>query len=219
MTYRLAPTIRSSRSASARFTLASVERCLARIDCREQVFNPFIFARIPLRSRGSGSPSARAGWQPQHLVAENRGRTVLGLSPAISRALARRYVSITAGRSHELRRQLLSEASVSVPFTPDGTAAALPQGESETVETGLQPAWSNCAGWPTPLGPPDLPDPIRMRLLGAHGFLQRTDQQFPLGKRRLCRFRGLPGGLARASARRYERHPAGSQCMARRSGP
>src|ERR1043166_4853800 len=38
-------------------------------DCRDQVFNPFISHAFLCALEASGSAVARAGWQPQHLVA------------------------------------------------------------------------------------------------------------------------------------------------------
>src|SRR5437868_681563 len=48
---------------------------------QEQAFNPFIAHDFLRALEASGSATARAGWQPQHLVAEDAGGGVLGVAP------------------------------------------------------------------------------------------------------------------------------------------
>ncbi len=150
----------------------------------EPPFNPFVAHDFLSALEASGSAVARAGWQPQHLVAETPGGDVVGVAPCYLKSHSRgEYVFDHAWADAYERAggNYYPKLQVSVPFTPatGRRLLARPGRDQEMVQAGL------AAG---------LIELTRLRkassahltflteaewnLLGARGFLQRTDQQF-----------------------------------------
>jgi len=153
-------------------------------DCRDQVFNPFISHAFLSALEASGSAVARAGWQPQHLVAETGDGTVLGVVPCYLKSHSRGEYVFDHGWAEAYEHaggNYYPKLQVSVPFTPATGRRLLvrPGPESETVETGLAAGLVELCRLrdASSVHLTFLTEP-EWRLLGAHGFLQRTDQQF-----------------------------------------
>jgi predicted N-acyltransferase len=151
---------------------------------RDVPFNPFIAHDFLSALEASGSATARAGWQPQHLVAETAGGSVLGVAPCYLKSHSRGEYVFDHGWADAYERaggHYYPKLQVSVPFTPvtgrrllvrpdagtDVVRAALAAGLIEL--TRLRDASSVHLTF--------LTEP-EWRFLGAQGFLQRTDQQF-----------------------------------------
>ena len=159
----------------------------------------------------SGSATARTGWQPQHLVAETDDGAVLGVGALLSEIpLARRIrvrspagprptsapaaATIRSSRSRcRSRRRPAGGCWSPVRQTPTGCAQA-----SRRPDRTLPAARGV-------LGACHLPPETEWRLLGEHGYLQRTDQQFHWENARLRDLRRFPRGARGAQA---QDHPA-----------
>jgi uncharacterized protein len=148
------------------------------------VFNPFIAHDFLAALEASGSAVARAGWQPQHLIAETPAGEVVGVAPCYLKSHSRgEYVFDHAWADAYERAGgcYYPKLQVSVPFTPatGRRLLARPGSDHEIVQAGLAAGLIELArlrdassAHLTFLTEPEW------RLLGAQGFLQRTDQQF-----------------------------------------
>ena len=148
----------------------------------QQPFNPFTSHDFLWALEASGSAVARAGWQPQHLVAETDG-AVLGVAPCYLKSHSRGEYVFDHGWAEAYERaggDYYPKLQVAVPFTPvPGRRFLARAGDNAVAEAAL------AAG---------LVELTRMReassahltfltetewrFLGEQGFLQRTDQQF-----------------------------------------
>jgi predicted N-acyltransferase len=151
---------------------------------QEREYSPFISHAFLHALEASGSATARTGWQPQHLVAETADGCLLGVLPCYLKSHSRGEYVFDHGWADAYERaggQYYPKLQVSVPFTPvmgrrllaghgsrtESLQQALAAGlvelcrmrgaSSVHVTFATQPEW---------------------RLLGQHGFLQRTDQQY-----------------------------------------
>jgi predicted N-acyltransferase len=147
-------------------------------------YNPFISHDFLHALEASSSATARAGWQPQHLVAQDAKGAVLGAVPCYLKSHSRGEYVFDRGWAEAYERaggQYYPKLQVSVPFTPatgrrllvrpgplakavqDGLTAGLLElcrrhdASGVHVTFATEPEWSYLAG---------------------NGFLQRTDQQF-----------------------------------------
>jgi predicted N-acyltransferase len=165
-------------------------------------FNPFTCHDFISALEASGSAVARAGWQPQHLVAETSDGTVLGVAPCYLKNHSRGEYVFDHGWAEAYERaggDYYPKLQVAVPFTPvtgrrllvrsgtDGTTAeaALTAGLVEL--TRMRDASSAHL---TFLTQPEW------RFLGEQGFLQRTDQQFHWENNQYRTFDDFLGALA-----------------------
>src|SRR5437764_9935691 len=88
---------------------------------QDRPYNPFISHAFLSALDASGSATARAGWQPQHLVAETEDGAVLGAAPAYLKSHSRdEYVFHAAWAEAYDRagRSYSPNVQVSVPVTP-----------------------------------------------------------------------------------------------------
>src|SRR5262249_19190780 len=88
---------------------------------REEGFNPFISHDFLSRLEASGSVAARAGWQPQHLVAEHAEGDVVGVAPCYLKSHSRGEYVFDHGWAEAYERaggSYYPKLQVSVPFTP-----------------------------------------------------------------------------------------------------
>lgn len=95
----------------------------AKIKCLSQntPHNPFISHDFLHALEASGSATARAGWQPQHLVAEKPDGTILGAVPCYLKSHSRGEYVFDGGWAEAYERaggQYYPKLQVSVPFTP-----------------------------------------------------------------------------------------------------
>ena len=155
-----------------------------KVKSQEQTYNPFISHEFLNALEASASATARAGWQPQHLLAERADGTLAGAAPCYLKSHSRGEYVFDRGWAEAYERaggDYYPKLQVSVPFTPatgrrllvrpgpdaEATRAALTAGllelcrrhEASSVHVTFMPE-PDCA------------------YLASQGFLRRTDQQF-----------------------------------------
>ena len=165
-------------------------------------FNPFIAHDFLSALEASGSAVARAGWQPQHLVAETEGGTVLGVAPCYLKSHSRGEYVFDHGWAEAYERaggSYYPKLQVAVPFTPATGRRLLvrPGADTTNVQAGL------AAGLVELTRLRDASSAhltflteAEWRFLGAQNFLQRTDQQFHWENRHYATFDDFTGALA-----------------------
>jgi uncharacterized protein len=147
-------------------------------------FNPFISHHFLAALEASGSAVARAGWQPQHLVAETTGGDIVGVAPCYLKSHSRGEYVFDAGWAEAYERaggSYYPKVQVSVPFTPvTGRRLLVPRGpEAHAVQAGLAAGLVElCRLREASSVHLTFLTESEWRLLGNHGFLQRNDQQF-----------------------------------------
>src|SRR3569833_2913154 len=150
----------------------------------ELPYNPFISHAFLHALEASSSAVARAGWQPQHIVAEGADGAVIGAVPCYLKSHSRGEYVFDRGWAEAYERaggQYYPKLQVSVPFTPAGGRRLLvrPSPGAGKIRDGL------IAGLLELCRRHDassvhftfLTEPDWKALVG-HGFLHRTDQQF-----------------------------------------
>jgi predicted N-acyltransferase len=147
-------------------------------------YNPFISHAFLLALEASASATARAGWQPQHLVAESSDGAIAGVVPCYLKSHSRGEYVFDGGWAEAYERaggSYYPKLQVSVPFTPaTGRRLLVARGpEADSVRGGLAAGLIELARLreASSVHVTFAPEP-EWRLLGERGFLQRTDQQF-----------------------------------------
>jgi uncharacterized protein len=165
-------------------------------------FNPFIAHDFLAALEASGSAVARAGWQPQHLVAETANGSVLGVAPCYLKSHSRGEYVFDSGWADAYERaggEYYPKLQVSVPFTPVTGRRLLvrPDAESETVRATLAAGLIELTRLreASSVHLTFLPE-ADWRFLGEQGFLQRTDQQFHWENAGYGSFEDFLGALA-----------------------
>jgi uncharacterized protein len=171
-------------SRAATLQPESEESNQTQCDSPDIPYNPFISHDFLHSLEASGSATARAGWQPQHLLAEAADGTLLGVVPCYLKSHSRGEYVFDRGWAEAYERaggEYYPKLQVSVPFTPATGRRLLvrPSPDADRVRTGL------IAGLLELCRKRDassvhftfLPEPECQALIG-HGFLHRTDQQF-----------------------------------------
>jgi hypothetical protein len=151
---------------------------------QEYPYNPFISYDFLYSLEASGSATARAGWQPQHLLAEGAGGEIVGVVPCYLKSHSRGEYVFDRGWAEAYERaggRYYPKLQVSVPFTPVTGRRLLvrPGPSAEAVRTGLVAGLVEVCRRheASSVHVTFLPE-AEWRCLGARGFLQRTDQQF-----------------------------------------
>src|SRR3954471_2267046 len=147
-------------------------------------YNPFISHAFLHALEASGSATARAGWQPQHLVAETDDGAVLGAVPAYLKSHSRGEYVFDAGWAEAYERaggSYYPKVQVAVPFTPAAGRRLLvpPSENANTIRQGLASGLIELANLRdgSSVHVTFAPE-NEWRMLGELGFLQRNDQQF-----------------------------------------
>ncbi len=164
-------------------------------------YNPFISHEFLSALEASGSATARTGWQPQHLLAENEDGTVHGAVPCYLKSHSRGEYVFDHGWADAYERaggNYYPKLQVSVPFTPATSRRLLvaPDAAPE-VRPGLIAGlielcrMREASSIHATFMPQD-----QWELFGAHGFLQRTDQQFHWENGGYATFEDFLGALA-----------------------
>src|SRR4029077_8255703 len=150
----------------------------------------------------SGSAVARAGWQPQHLVAEDEGGHVLGVAPCYLKSHSRGEYVFDRGWAEAYERaggDYYPKLQVSVPFTP-ATARRLlpaPAPRSHEVEAALAQGLVELTRLREASSAHVTFMPEReWHFLAERGFLKRTDQQFHWENAGYATFDDFLGALA-----------------------
>ncbi len=147
-------------------------------------YNPFVSYEFLTALEASQSATARTGWQPQHLVVQDKGGRMLGAAPCYLKSHSQGEYVFDHGWADAYERaggRYYPKLQVSVPFTPatGPRLLARPGPQAASVKATL------AAGLVALCGQRDassvhatfLPED-EWRLLATQGFLQRTDQQF-----------------------------------------
>lgn len=146
--------------------------------------NPFISHDFLRCLEASGSATARTGWQPQHLIAEDQDGTVLGAVPTYLKSHSRGEYVFDRGWAEAYERaggDYYPKLQVSVPFTPATGRRLLvrPDADVETLRSGLAAGLielcrrHHASSVHVTFMPED-----EWNFLADCGFLKRTDQQF-----------------------------------------
>src|SRR6266508_893925 len=164
-------------------------------------YNPFISHDFLSALEVSQSVRARAGWQPMHLIAEEARGEVIGAVPCYAKSHSRGEYVFDHGWAEAYERaggSYYPKLQVSVPFTPG------------TARRGRARASRRCAHRRLPalrrvLGSRHLSHRAGMGAPGRARLPQTHSPAVPLGKRRLCQLRRVPGGACLAQTKD---HPA-----------
>jgi predicted N-acyltransferase len=178
---RSAPGAQPAAPCPARTDLASTE---VNSKLHDIPYNPFISHAFIHCLEVSKSATARAGWQPQHLLLETADGAVIGAVPCYVKSHSRGEYVFDAGWADAYEHaggQYYPKLQVSVPFTPaTGRRLLVPPGlgaaeARTTLVAGLVEVCRlhRASSVHVTFAPED-----EWRLLGTCGFLQRTDQQF-----------------------------------------
>jgi predicted N-acyltransferase len=147
-------------------------------------YNPFISHDFLSALEISGSAVVRAGWQPQHLAAEDAQGNVLGVAPCYLKSHSQGEYVFDRGWAEAYERaggDYYPKLQVSVPFTPatGRRLMAMPGPRSHEIEAGLAQGLVELCRLreASSVHVTFMPEP-EWQLLAARGFLKRTDQQF-----------------------------------------
>jgi uncharacterized protein len=147
-------------------------------------YNPFISHGFLCALELSGSVGARSGWQPMHLLAEDANGGLLGAVPCYAKSHSRGEYVFDHGWAEAYERaggSYYPKLQISVPFTPaTGRRLLVRSGpQAAAVQASLVDALVQvCRGSNASSVHVTFPTEQEWRLLGAHGFLMRTHQQF-----------------------------------------
>ncbi len=146
--------------------------------------NPFVSHDFLSSLEDSHSVGGRSGWQPRHLLAEDASGALVGATPCYLKSHSRGEYVFDHGWADAFERAggaYYPKLQVAVPFTPvpGPRLLARPGPLADAVRGGLAEALAEItasndlsSAHVTFLTEPEW------CLLGARGFLQRTDQQF-----------------------------------------
>jgi uncharacterized protein len=153
-------------------------------DCHNTPYNPFISHAFLSALEASSSATARAGWQPQHLVADGAEGEIAGVVPCYLKSHSRGEYVFDGGWAEAYERaggSYYPKLQVSVPFTPATGRRLLvaPGPQADAIRGGLASGLVELARLHEASSVHVTFAPIdEWKLLGERGFLQRTDQQF-----------------------------------------
>src|SRR6476659_1637008 len=146
-------------------------------------YNPFVSHAFFAAAEASGSACARTGWGPRHLVAKVGGR-IVGIVPCYAKTHSQGEYVFDHGWAEAYERaggNYYPKLQVSVPFTPA-------TGPRLLIRDGVDRDWIGSAlasGLMALCNATDASSvhvtfarEAEAKFLGAHGFLQRNDQQF-----------------------------------------
>ena len=165
-------------------------------------YNPFISHDFLCSLEISGSAVARAGWQPQHLVAEDESGQALGVMPCYLKSHSRGEYVFDRGWAEAYERaggDYYPKLQVSVPFTPatGRRLLAAPGPHSHEVEAALAQGLVELTRLRQASSAHVTFMPEReWHFLAERGFLQRNDQQFHWENAGYSTFDDFLGALA-----------------------
>ena len=146
-------------------------------------YNPFISHAFFSSLEGSGSACARTGWGPRHLLARLEG-TIAGIVPCYLKSHSQGEYVFDRGWADAYERaggRYYPKLQTSVPFTPAAGPRLLIRGgaDHERIATALASGLvALCGVSKASSVHVTFAREAEWKLLAAHGFLQRTDQQF-----------------------------------------
>ena len=184
-------------------------------------YNPFVSHEFLSALEVSESATARTGWLPQHLLIENAEGHVMGAAPCYLKSHSRGEYVFDHGWAEAYEHaggRYYPKLQVSVPFTPVMGPRLLAKADS-SVDAVRQALTIGLVELCRLRGASSAHLTFLTReewqLLGARGFLQRTDQQFHWENAGYGTFEDFLAALAarkRKAIRRERRHaiPAGT---------
>ena len=151
---------------------------------QENVYNPFISHDFLAALEDSGSVGERSGWQVQHLIVKAADGALLATAPCYVKSHSRGEYVFDRGWAEAYERaggDYYPKLQVAVPFTPATgrrlLAKAGPHADiaRQTLAAGLIELCrvDEASGVHVTFA-----TEAECKLLGEHGFLRRTDQQF-----------------------------------------
>jgi uncharacterized protein len=154
------------------------------LSTRGQVSNPFISHDFLTSLEQSESVGGRSGWQPRHLLLEDREGSLLGVAPCYVKSHSRGEYVFDHGWAEAFEHaggDYYPKLQVAVPFTPvtGPRLLARPGPLAEAVRGALADALAEITG-ASELSSAHVTflTEVEWLALGQRGFLQRTDQQF-----------------------------------------
>jgi uncharacterized protein len=147
-------------------------------------YNPFISHDFLSALELSRSVGARSGWQPMHLLAEDADGTLRGVVPCYAKSHSRGEYVFDYGWAEAYEHaggSYYPKLQISVPFTPaTGRRLLVRSGpRAAAVQVSLADALIEvCRRCDASSVHVTFPTEQEWRLLGEHGFLMRTHQQF-----------------------------------------
>ena len=156
-------------------------------ESRTLAYNPFLSHAFLHALEISGSATARTGWLPQHLVAETAAGAVIGVAPCYLKSHSRgEYVfdHSWADAYDRAGGRYYPKLQACVPFTPATGRRLLARREDRYCDVPrIQAALAMglvelCRTLDSSSVHVTFATEREWELLGGHGFLQRTDQQF-----------------------------------------
>jgi predicted N-acyltransferase len=151
---------------------------------QENVYNPFISHDFLLALEESGSVGERSGWQVQHLIVKAADGALLAAAPCYVKSHSRGEYVFDRGWAEAYERaggDYYPKLQVAVPFTPaTGRRLLVKPGPHadiarQTLGAGLIELCRVDEASGVHVTFATEPE---CKLLGEHGFLRRTDQQF-----------------------------------------
>jgi uncharacterized protein len=146
-------------------------------------YNPFVSHAFFSSLEGSGSACARTGWGPRHLLARLEG-TIAGIVPCYLKSHSQGEYVFDRGWADAYERaggRYYPKLQASVPFTPAAGPRLLIRGgaDHERIATALASGlMALCGVSKASSVHVTFAREAEWKLLAAHGFLQRTHQQF-----------------------------------------
>src|SRR6476661_649969 len=156
---------------------------LAAGDSCKPAYNPFVSHAFFAAAEASGSACARTGWGPRHLLARLDGE-IAGIVPCYLKSHSQGEYVFDRGWADAYQRaggRYYPKLQASVPFTPaTGPRLLIRDGVdreriASTLASGLV---ALCEATHASSAHVTFAREAETKFLAAHGFLQRTDQQF-----------------------------------------
>src|SRR5690242_18844051 len=166
----------------------------AAADAAEQAYDPRLSPAFLSALEQSHSVGARTGWQPQHVIARTAEGDLVAAAPCYIKTHSRGEYVFDHGWPEAYARaggSYYPKLQVSVPFTPaTGRRLLVPPGaNSENIARALGAGLVEICNICGASGVHVTFEPEgEFRLLGALGYLQRTDQQFHWENRGFANF-------------------------------
>src|SRR6202051_2650198 len=164
-------------------TLASPDAVANSCTGSKAAYNPFVSHAFFASLEASGSACARTGWGPRHLTARLDGETV-GIVPCYLKSHSQGEYVFDRGWADAYERaggRYYPKLQASVPFTPaTGSRLLIRDGaDRERIGTALAGGLvALCELTNASSVHVTFAREAEWKFLAAHGFLQRTDQQF-----------------------------------------
>jgi hypothetical protein len=153
------------------------------LDSGKNPYNPFVSHAFFAAVEASGSATPRTGWGPRHLIAHRDG-VIAGIVPCYLKSHSQGEYVFDRGWADAYDRaggSYYPKLQASVPFTPATGPRLLVRhdGDQNEIRSALaQGLMALCQATDASSAHVTFAPEAECKLLAAHGFLQRTDQQF-----------------------------------------